>query len=116
MRRKASTSFYMRRFEKLEPAPLLKGDVAVGEFDLEVGAHVAGASRARQSLAKRCSLLVEPRERRSAGSARLLLFVARRHQQGISPPERAVQSVLLKRSSAREMSVLVAVRMGCVER
>src|SRR5439155_17340920 len=50
--------FHMGSFEKLEAAPLLEGNLAIGELDLEIGRHVAGAKE-NGDLAQPRSFLVK---------------------------------------------------------
>ena len=66
---------HVRGLEELEPAPLVEGDVAGGELDLQVGAHIAGAEE-HGHLAQRDALLVQL-EDAVHDEARLLLLVLR---------------------------------------
>ena len=88
---------HVRRLEELEAAPLLERDLPVGELDLEVGRHVAGAEEHRD-LAQRRALFVQL-ENAVDDEARLLLLVARRDEpRAARRPSRCVQRFFVKRS------------------
>ena len=69
---------YVRGFQKLEPAPLLEWNLAVGELDLEIGRHVACAEE-DSDLAKAGTLLVQLEDPVDHESG-LLLLIARGDQ------------------------------------
>ena len=77
----------MRGLEEFDAAPLLERDLAVGELDLEVGAHVAGAEEHRH-LVQRHAFLVQL-ENAVDDEARLLLLVVRRDEPGLLAARRA---------------------------
>ena len=72
---------HVRRLEELQPAPLLERDLAVGELDLEIGRHVAGAEQHRH-LAERHAALVQL-QHAVDDEAGLLRLVLRRHEPGL---------------------------------
>ena len=75
---KGEDVFHMRRLEEFESTPLLERDVTVHELDLEIGRHITGAEDHRDVI--QCKAVFAELENSIDDEARLLFFIAGRHQ------------------------------------